>query len=94
MTTGSKICKYPRLSWGANKTHPQSGRVRKVQRQLVDLGTPAGRWVIRRQLRLLKIARRTARKKKTMGHHPDRNAQFENIARLKREYLRRRTTRS
>ena len=22
-----------------------------------------------------------------MGHHPDRNAQFENIARLKEEYL-------
>ena len=22
-----------------------------------------------------------------MGHHPDRNAQFENIARLRREYL-------
>jgi hypothetical protein len=21
-----------------------------------------------------------------MGHHPDRNAQFENIARLRREY--------
>jgi len=23
---------------------------------------------------------------KTMGHHPDRNTQFENIARLRREY--------
>jgi hypothetical protein len=37
-------------------------------------------------LRKLKLGRRTARKKKTMGHHPDRNAQFEHIARLRREY--------
>jgi len=34
----------------------------------------------------LKISCRPARKKKTMGHHPDRNAQFENIACLRREY--------
>jgi hypothetical protein len=60
--------------------------LRELQRRLADLGTPAGCWAIRRQLRLLKIGRRTARKKKTMGHHPDRNAQFENIARLRREY--------
>jgi hypothetical protein len=33
-----------------------------------------------------KVGRRTARKRKTMGHHPDRHAQFENIARLRREY--------
>jgi hypothetical protein len=26
-------------------------------------------------------------KKKTMGHHRDRNAQFERIARLKKKYL-------
>jgi hypothetical protein len=37
-------------------------------------------------LRTLKLGRRTARKKKTMGHHPDRNAQFENITRLRHEY--------
>jgi hypothetical protein len=50
------------------------------------MGTPASRRTIRRLLRSLKVGCRTARKKKTMGHHPDRNAQFENIARLRREY--------
>ena len=51
------------------------------------LGTPASRRTIRRLLRQLGLGRRTARKKKTMGHHPDRNAQFENIGRLRQEYL-------
>lgn len=60
--------------------------IRELSRRLIALGTPASRCVIRRLLRQLKLGRRTARKKKTMGHHPDRNAQFENIARLRREY--------
>ena len=58
----------------------------RVVTRLVALGTPASRRTIRRLLRKLKIGCRTARKKKTMGPHPDRNAQFENIARLRREY--------
>lgn len=60
--------------------------LRELQRRLIAMGTPASRRVIRRLLRQLKLGRRTARKKKTMGSHPDRNAQFENIARLRREY--------
>lgn len=60
--------------------------LRELQRRLIDMGTPASRRVIRRLLRHLKLGRRTARKKKTMGHHPDRNAQFEAIARHRREY--------
>ncbi len=60
--------------------------LRELSRRLVELGTPASRRTIRRLLRQLKLGRRTARKKKTMGHHPDRNAQFENIARLRQEY--------
>ena len=60
--------------------------LRELSRRLLALGTPASRRTIRRLLRKLHIGRRTARKKKTMGHHPDRNAQFENIARLRREY--------
>jgi len=60
--------------------------LRELSRRLVALGTPADRRTIRRLLRGLGLGRRTARKKKTMGHHPDRNAQFENIARLRREY--------
>ena len=58
----------------------------ELSRRLRELGTPAGRRVIRRLLKKFNLGRRTARKKKTMGHHPDRNAQFENIARLRREY--------
>ena len=60
--------------------------LRELSRRLTERGTPAGRRTIRRLLRRLKLGRRTARKKKTMGHHPDRNAQFENITRLRQEY--------
>ena len=60
--------------------------LRELSRRLMEMGTPASRRVIRRLLRKLKIGRRTARKKKSMGHHPDRNAQFENIKKLRKEY--------
>lgn len=60
--------------------------LRELGRRLIGLGTPASRRVIRRLLRQFKLGRRTARKKKSMGQHPDRNAQFENITRLRREY--------
>jgi hypothetical protein len=60
--------------------------LRELSRRLAEMGTPAGRRAIRRLVRQLKLGRRTARKKKTMGHHPDRNAQFENIARLRQEH--------
>jgi hypothetical protein len=33
------------------------------------------------------LGQRTARKKKSMGAHPDRNAQFEKISQLKAQYL-------
>jgi hypothetical protein len=60
--------------------------LRELSRRLVALGTPASRRPIRRLLRKRKLGRRTARKKKTMGHHPGRQAQFANMARLRREY--------
>jgi len=60
--------------------------LRELSRRLGAMGTPAGRRTVRRLLRQLGLGRRTARKKKTMGHHPDRNAQFEKIARLRQEY--------
>ena len=59
---------------------------RELSRRLLAMGTPASRRTIRRLLRKLKVGCRTARKKKSMGHHPDRNAQFENIARLRQEH--------
>lgn len=60
--------------------------LRELSRRLLVMGTPASRRTIRRVLRKLKLGRRTARKKKTMGHHPDRNAQFEVIAKVRQEY--------
>lgn len=61
--------------------------LRELSRRLIAMGTPASRRTVRHLLRKLKLGRRTARKKKSMGHHPDRNAQFGNIARLRQEYL-------
>jgi hypothetical protein len=60
--------------------------LRALSRRLLALGTPASRRTIRRLLRTLKRGCRTARKKKTMGHHPARNAQCANMARLRRAY--------
>ena len=52
------------------------------------LGTPASRQVVSQLLRKHGYRRRKALKKKTMGpRNPNRNAQFEKIARLKKKYL-------
>jgi len=61
---------------------------RQISLQLAELGTPASRQIVSRLLRKHKYRRRKALKKTTMGpRNPNRNAQFENIARLKKEYL-------
>jgi hypothetical protein len=61
---------------------------RQIAARVTELGTPISRHVISQLLRKHRYRRRKALKKRTMGpRHPDRNAQFENIARLKREYL-------
>lgn len=60
--------------------------LRELSQRLLAMGTPASRRTIRRLLRKFKVGRRTARKKKTMGQHPDRNAQFEKIGQLRQEY--------
>lgn len=59
---------------------------REISRRLREMGTPASRYVVRKLLKKCGLGQRTARKKKSMGAHPDRNAQFEKIARLKKEY--------
>lgn len=60
----------------------------EISRRLGERGTPAGKRVVRQLLQKHGYVKRQARKKKDMGpRHPDRNAQFENIARLKREHL-------
>jgi hypothetical protein len=61
---------------------------RQIAGRVTELGTPVSRHVVAQLLRKHRYRRRKALKKRTMGpRHPDRNAQFENIARLKAEYL-------
>src|SRR5437764_8534663 len=61
---------------------------RQIATRISALGTPVSRNVVSLLLRKHGYRRRKALKKKTMGpRHPNRNAQFENIARLKKEYL-------
>jgi hypothetical protein len=60
----------------------------QISRRLEKLGTPASRQVVSQLLRKNGYRKRKALKKKTMGpRNPNRNAQFENIARLKEQYL-------
>lgn len=60
---------------------------REIAERMGALGTPVSRDVVSQLLRQHGYRRRKALKKKTMGHHRDRNAQFEKIARLKAKYL-------
>jgi len=59
----------------------------ELSRHLKAMGTPASRRTIRRLLKKFNVGRRKAKKNKAMGHHPDRNAQFENITRLRQEHV-------
>jgi Rhodopirellula transposase DDE domain len=60
---------------------------RQIARRMKDLGMPVSHRIVGQLLHEQGYRRRKAQKKKAMGRHPDRNAQFENIARLKEEYL-------
>jgi hypothetical protein len=60
---------------------------RQIAKRMAELGTSVSRDVVSQLLRKHGYRRRKALKKKTMGQHRDRNAQFEKIARLKKRYL-------
>ena len=61
---------------------------RQIAKRISALGTPVSRHVVSQLLRKHRYRRRKALKKTTMGpRQPDRNAQFETIARLKKAYL-------
>jgi hypothetical protein len=60
---------------------------RQIAQRMTALGTPVSRDVVSQLLRKHRFRRRKALKNKTMGHHRDRNAQFEKITRLKKQYL-------
>jgi hypothetical protein len=71
----------PEVKW----TNLSRGQIAK---RITELGTPVSRHVVSQLLRKHRYRRRKALKKKTMGpRNPNRNAQFENIARLKKKYL-------
>jgi hypothetical protein len=60
---------------------------RQIARRMSELDTPVSRDVVSQLLRKHGYRKRKALKKKSMGHHRDRNAQFEKITRLKKKYL-------
>ena len=61
--------------------------VRQIAGHLAAMGTPASRRVVKQLLRKHGYRKRKARKSQAMGENPDRGAQFQNIARLKEQYL-------
>jgi len=60
---------------------------RQIAKRVTELGTPVSRNVVSRLLTGEGFRRRKPQKKRTMGQHKDRNAQFEKIATLKQSYL-------
>ena len=52
---------------------------RQIARRMAELGTPVSKNIVSRLLWNEGFRRRKPQKKRTMGQHADRNAQFENI---------------
>src|SRR5438270_12029999 len=59
----------------------------QIAGHLAESGTPVSVPVVKQLLKKHGYVTRKAQKSKAMGGHPDRNQQFQNIARLKREFL-------
>jgi hypothetical protein len=59
----------------------------EIAERLAEAGTPVSVTVVKQLLRKHHYVPRKAQKSKAMGQNPDRNQQFETIARLKQEYL-------
>jgi hypothetical protein len=59
----------------------------QIADHLAEAGTPVSVPVVKQLLRKHGYVTRKAQKSETMGTHPDRNQQFENIARLRQEYM-------
>ena len=59
---------------------------REISRRLKEMGAPASRSTVRKLLKKCGLGQRKVRKKKALGAHPDRDAQFQNIAKLQAEY--------
>ena len=59
----------------------------QIAERLAEAGAPVSVTVVKQLLCKHHYIKRKARKSLSMGQHADRNQQFENIGRLKREYL-------
>ncbi len=59
---------------------------RDISRRLREIGTPASRHTVRKLMKKHRLGQRKVRKKKALGTHPDRDAQFQNIAQIQAEY--------
>jgi hypothetical protein len=59
----------------------------QIAGHLAEAGTKVSVPVVKQLLDDHGYVTRKAQKARAMGGHPDRNRQFENIARLKREFL-------
>jgi hypothetical protein len=59
---------------------------RDISRRLREMGTPASRHTVRKLMKKHRLGQRKVRKKKALGTHPDRDAQFQNIAQIQAEY--------
>jgi len=60
---------------------------RQIAKRMTKLGAPVSKNIVSRLLCNEGFRRRKPQKKRTMGEHADRNAQFEKIAKLKEQYL-------
>ena len=59
----------------------------EIAQRLKEAGTPVSVTVVKQLLRKCRYVQRKAQKSQAMGQHADRNQQFENIARIKQQYL-------
>lgn len=59
---------------------------REISRRLAGMGSPGSRHTVRKLLKKHGLGQRKARKKKSLGNHPDRDVQFQNIAKFKAAY--------
>jgi len=62
-------------------------RPKEIAERVTAAGVPVSRFIICKLLKKNRLVRRQSQKKKSFKQHPDRNPQFENITRLKAEYL-------
>jgi len=62
-------------------------RPREIAQKITEKGIHVSRRIVRKLMRRHDFRLRQSQKKKTFKQHPERNKQFENIKKLKAEYL-------